>query len=48
MLLRRTLLMRRSLPSRERGLKSYALQMNNIIASSLPSRERGLKYHMRT
>ena len=32
-----------SLPSRERGLKSYPLLTTLADASSLPSRERGLK-----
>ena len=32
-----------SLPSRERGLKSYGLLSNYRMGESLPSRERGLK-----
>ena len=34
----------RSLPSRERGLKSLKAAASGLIARSLPSRERGLKF----
>ncbi len=33
-----------SLPSRERGLKSYVICVPPECHTSLPSRERGLKY----
>ena len=36
--------MLRSLPSRERGLKSQPMPLTKTMAESLPSRERGLKY----
>ena len=35
-----------SLPSRERGLKSYGIGENGDKNQSLPSRERGLKFTM--
>ena len=34
-----------SLPSRERGLKYFAVERHNLRCMSLPSRERGLKLH---
>ena len=36
--------MLKSLPSRERGLKSFAWESNKLVNTSLPSRERGLKF----
>ena len=38
------LLVRWSLPSRERGLKCSWLLKSGMVSASLPSRERGLKY----